>query len=533
MKYDIFISYRREGGYDTAKHINDLLTRDGYKVSFDLDTLRNGDFDTQLLTRIEQCKDFILVVDQHCFERTLDKKSEPSKDWVRCELAHALKNKKNIIPVFLAGVSGFPEGLPDDISEVAKKNGPEYNRYYFDDFYQKLCSRFLSAWSLKKKVTFAAIPLLLIIGIVLIVIAKYSLEENMYVDPMIPQTTNEQELKEFAQNYISCAVDSLKLESEIAANQYWQTQEDAESMSNQGLCYLLGAGCTPNLNKAVKYLVKAAKGGSAVAQYAIAVCYDQEIGVKQDVEQAIKWYKEAAEQGILEAQCDYGIACTVKNNFIEAVTWLKKAAERGYAKAQYTLGWNYSNYNNIEEALYWMEEAADQDYILALVALGNAYIQGPSYIQDYETAIMIFDHLASQNNAMAQYIMAICYAQGKGVDANMDTAMEYLNKSAEQEYAVALTELAGVYCSGTATITQDFHKAMDLYKKAANQGFPLAQIAIGRMYENGWGTKKNINIAKKWYRKAEKQGFNLQQLQQMQQLQQLQQQQANINAPHQ
>ena len=46
--YDIFISYRREGGYDTAKHLNDLLVRDGYIVSFDIDTLRSGDFDTQL-----------------------------------------------------------------------------------------------------------------------------------------------------------------------------------------------------------------------------------------------------------------------------------------------------------------------------------------------------------------------------------------------------------------------------------------------------------------------------------------------------
>ena len=46
-KYDIFISYRREGGYDTAKHLNDLLVRDGYRVSFDIDTLRNGPFDKQ------------------------------------------------------------------------------------------------------------------------------------------------------------------------------------------------------------------------------------------------------------------------------------------------------------------------------------------------------------------------------------------------------------------------------------------------------------------------------------------------------
>ncbi len=531
-KYDIFISYRREGGYDTAKHINDLLTRDGYKVSFDIDTLRNGNFDTQLLTRIEQCKDFILIVDKHCFDRTLDKDIDPSKDWVRCELAHALKINKNIIPVFLAGVSGFPEGLPEDISEVSKKNGPEYNRYYFDDFYHKLCSRFLSAWSLKKKIIFAAIPFLLIIGIMLIAFTKNSPEEIRYVDPMIPQTTNEQELKEYAQNHISSAIDNLKLENETAANKYWQAQEDMEGMSNQGLCHLIGAGCSPNLNKAIKCLSKAAKEGSAVAQYAIAVCYDQGIGVKQDIEQATKWYKEAAEQGVIEAQCDYGIACTLKNNFIEAITWLEKAAERGYAKAQYTLGWNYSNYNKIEEALLWMEEAADQDYIPALMALGNAYLQGPSYIQDYETAIEILDYLASQNNAMAQYAMAICYAQGKGVDTNIEIAMEYLNKSAEQEYAVALTELAGVYCSGAATITQDFHKAMELYKKAANQGYPLAQIAIGRMYENGWGTKKSINIAMKWYRKAEKQGINLQYLQQMQQIQQLQQQ-GNANTIHQ
>ena len=97
MKYDVFISYRREGGYDTAKHLNDLLVRDGYRVSFDIDTLRNGDFDVQLLERIEECKDFILVVDKHAFDRTLDPDFDPQKDWLRCELAHALKHNKNIM----------------------------------------------------------------------------------------------------------------------------------------------------------------------------------------------------------------------------------------------------------------------------------------------------------------------------------------------------------------------------------------------------------------------------------------------------
>lgn len=143
MKYDVFISYRRQGGYDTAKHLSDLLARDGYKVSFDIDTLRSGNFDTQLLDRIDRCKDFILIVDEHAFDRTLDESFDRQKDWMRNELAYALRKEKNIIPVFLSGVNGFPNNLPDDIIGVTKKNGPEYNRYYFNDFYRELKRRFL------------------------------------------------------------------------------------------------------------------------------------------------------------------------------------------------------------------------------------------------------------------------------------------------------------------------------------------------------------------------------------------------------
>lgn len=136
-KYDIFISYRREGGYDTAKHLYDLLSRDGYKVSFDIDTLRNGDFDKSLLKRIDECKDFILIVDSHAFDRTLNPNFNPNNDWLRQELAYALKKGKNIVPIMLNGFS-FPDNLPEDISQVTIKNGPQYNKYYFNEFYNKL-----------------------------------------------------------------------------------------------------------------------------------------------------------------------------------------------------------------------------------------------------------------------------------------------------------------------------------------------------------------------------------------------------------
>lgn len=142
MRYDIFISYRRDGGYETAKHLNDLLVRDGFNVSFDIDTLRNGDFDRQLFSRIDECADFILIINEHAFDRTIDPTSEPSKDRLRCELAYALKKGKNIIPILLAGAK-MPDNLPDDVKDVVKKNGPIFNSYFFDTFYNDLKERFL------------------------------------------------------------------------------------------------------------------------------------------------------------------------------------------------------------------------------------------------------------------------------------------------------------------------------------------------------------------------------------------------------
>lgn len=144
-RYDIFLSYRHQGGLATAKHLYDLLTRDGYSVSFDIDTLRSGDFDTTLLRRIDQCTDFILILNEEAFDRTLDPTFDRNKDWMRIELAYALEKGKNIIPVMLGGFTEFPENLPADIAAVRRKNGPKYDQYYFDAFYVKLQRLFLDS----------------------------------------------------------------------------------------------------------------------------------------------------------------------------------------------------------------------------------------------------------------------------------------------------------------------------------------------------------------------------------------------------
>lgn len=153
MAYDVFISYRRRGGYETAKHLYDLLIRDGYNVSFDLDTLRNGDFDTQLLTRIDECTDFILILSKGAFDRSIDPTFDRNKDWMRIEIAEALKKGKNIIPIMLPGFDNYPDNLPEDIIEVSRKNGPKHSMEYFDEFYRKLKKNFMQTLPASMKAT--------------------------------------------------------------------------------------------------------------------------------------------------------------------------------------------------------------------------------------------------------------------------------------------------------------------------------------------------------------------------------------------
>ena len=40
----------------------DRLQSDGYTVSFDMDTLKNGNFNEELLKRVAECKNFVIRI---------------------------------------------------------------------------------------------------------------------------------------------------------------------------------------------------------------------------------------------------------------------------------------------------------------------------------------------------------------------------------------------------------------------------------------------------------------------------------------
>lgn len=147
MKYDIFISYRRDGGEYTAKILHEKLMNMGYSVFFDVESLRSGKFNTALLEVIDKCKDFLVVLSPQSLDRCANE-----EDWVRLEIAHALKKKKNVVPVMLRGFS-FPEKLPEDIEPVRFQNGIEASTEFFDAFIARLGKFLLSKPGMVKRIT--------------------------------------------------------------------------------------------------------------------------------------------------------------------------------------------------------------------------------------------------------------------------------------------------------------------------------------------------------------------------------------------
>jgi hypothetical protein len=177
-KFDIFISYRRKGGFDTAKLIYDRLRMDGYSVSFDIDTLVNGNFDVELEQRVNGCKDFLLVLNSGIFDRFFvsNEDYDPDNDWVRREISCALKTNKNVVPLALEGFV-FPKSLPPEVKEIRSKNAIDLYPKYFEAGYEKIKSFLISkpSWVVrhkKKIISCAAIILLAIVASLYFAISK-------------------------------------------------------------------------------------------------------------------------------------------------------------------------------------------------------------------------------------------------------------------------------------------------------------------------------------------------------------------------
>lgn len=249
---------------------------------------------------------------------------------------------------------------------------------------------------------------------------------------------------------------------------------------------------------------------SAEEQYLMGKKYDE----RQDYDEAIKWFRKAAERGDAKGQNALGVMYAngqgVPQDYDEAIKWFRKAAEQGDARGQSNLGVMYDNGQGVPqdyaEAVRWYRKAAEQGYAMGQTNLGTMYDGGHGVPQDYVEAVKWYRKAAEQGDADGQNNLGIMYESGHGVQRDYVEAVKWYRKAAEQGYAAGQSNLGYMYGCGHG-VHQDYVEAVKWYRKAAEQDYAVGQYNLGVMYENGEGIYKDISKAREWYKKAAEQGY--------------------------
>lgn len=299
---------------------------------------------------------------------------------------------------------------------------------------------------------------------------------------------------------------------------------------------------------------KAAELGNYQAQVKVAQNYENGVGVIQDWQQALFWYKKAAKMH--EPKLLYHLALKRAQDgrpHKQALTLIKQAAQTGVKEAQnivlqsqsltqknlhsernqptlleseidftqlskimkgvarknakdtyqlalaYWFGHPEVNKNKLK-AIEWLKKAGHRGHLKAMLVLGIAYFEKGSFLkQNLENAQFWFEKSYKINKEpLAAYYLGLLHFKNN----QNSLAITYLEEAANAGLNQAILELALYYHSQIESnktpnphVTQ---KAFEWVQKAALTGSLRAQTLLVDYYLNGVGTTKNMGQVLVW-----------------------------------
>jgi TPR repeat protein len=259
-------------------------------------------------------------------------------------------------------------------------------------------------------------------------------------------------------------------------------------------------------------LLQRAGRGSRAAAFLAARCYEDGIGVDRDMTEVLRWYRDAAEQGSLQAQNNLARIHHqgfggVPQDTAEALKWYRRAAEQGSIPAQCSLaGLLLTDENRADaEAAEWYRRASEKGSALAQCNLALLLMTGRGVPRDESQAAALFQSAALQKDPLAQFNLGYLHMTGKGVEQDDAEAVRWYRLAAEQGFATAQRNLGGMLAVGRGVPRNDT-EAAKWYTRAAEQGDAGAQCNIGWMCAHGVGVDQDVVKAVTWYRRAAERG---------------------------
>jgi hypothetical protein len=170
---------------------------------------------------------------------------------------------------------------------------------------------------------------------------------------------------------------------------------NAEAQTELGHFFYCEGSTKAHEVESAKWFLKAAEQGFAEAQYSIGLSFANGTGVSEDNDKALFWLKKTADQGLPDAQSEYGRFLQFIN-FEEALKFYRESAEQGHAHSQAQLAYLYSEGERVPkndvEAFKWYLRTAQSaktrnDYISHFVEVGRRYLFGEGTSKNINEAV--------------------------------------------------------------------------------------------------------------------------------------------------
>lgn len=194
----------------------------------------------------------------------------------------------------------------------------------------------------------------------------------------------------------------------------------AEARFNLGILYDDGLGVDEDLDRALGYYREAALAGSRSAAYRLGLIYLRDPRMATDTEEARYWLSRAALAGDKDA-------AALLNRLTDKV-----AGSGGMQEVESLLLADKS-----QKAVALLQELVGDGDAAAMNRLAWIYESGVHVDKDLSRAAELFLQAAELGDAGSQYALGVMLMTGAGMDQDSDRARHWLKQAAEQGHVSA------------------------------------------------------------------------------------------------
>jgi hypothetical protein len=175
------------------------------------------------------------------------------------------------------------------------------------------------------------------------------------------------------------------------------------------------------------------------------------------------------------------------------------------AETAYRLAYEYGDFDTPDPSC--LAIAACRGLPAAQHDLAVLFEEGCDIVQNLSLAVGWYRKAAIAGDSFAQNNLGVCLSKGIGLPFDGKAAVSWYRKSARQECAEGMQNYAFCLLCGQCVKRREtlaFQFALQSFLKDSSG---RSAFLVGQCFRHGWGTRKNVPLAKTWLALAAKRGF--------------------------